>query len=601
MSTWSLDLGDLDLVPRPRVLVPTGIGPPADDCPVASVVDPSLPAQGFRLDITEDRGATIAHRDDAGLRYGLALLGQLTERPIGGRVLGVHVEDHPDLLVRAFMLDVSRDRVPTRTALDELIDVLALVRGNQLQLYIEHTFAHAGHEEVWAEASPLTADDLSWLDGRCQASGIELVVNRNCFGHFERWLRHPEHLARAEAPEGVEVVPGLRLPPSVLAPTPENAAFALDLVREQLACVRSRRVNIGCDETFELGRGASAAECAERGRGAVYIEHVRRLADPLLDDGYEVQVWADVIRRHPALAAQLPDGIVPVAWVYEAPTPTDAGPDVPPELAAVLHDLGIDTDASGGFEANVAPLVAAGIPFWVAPGTGDWNSLVGRWQNAVDNHVDAVETAVRHGAGGCLITAWGDHGHHHPPAVTHGSLVHAGAVAWCVASNRDLDVARVLDRHVFRDDAGELGGVVEALGRLGERTGRKALNASPLAAALLPHLPLLVTGAPDPAAVDDVLDRLADIDARLDRAAPAGEHGTQAVAELRAAARLARQGAWRLQGERGPSAADRADDLADAIEAQRAAWLGRARPGGLDDSLGQLERTLAADRASTDG
>src|SRR6478609_7348883 len=155
MSTWSLDLGDLDLVPRPRVLVPTGIGPAADDCPVASVVDPSVPAQGFRLDITEDRGATIAHRDDAGLRYGLALLGQLTERPIGGRVLGVHVEDHPDLPVRAFMLDVSRDRVPTRTALDELVDVLALVRCNQLQLSIEHTFAHVGHDEVWADASPV--------------------------------------------------------------------------------------------------------------------------------------------------------------------------------------------------------------------------------------------------------------------------------------------------------------------------------------------------------------------------------------------------------------------------------------------------------------
>src|SRR5262249_37092645 len=155
-----------------------------------------------------------------------------------------------------------------------------------------------------------------------------------------------------------------------------------------------------------------------------------------------VQVWADVLRRHPELASDLPEGVVPVAWLYEAPG--DA-PDIPAGLAQVLHDLGVDTDVSGGFEANVAPLVEAGIPFWVAPGTGDWCSLAGRWHNAIGNHLDAVDVAVCHGVGGFLLTAWGDNGHHHPPAITHASLVHAGAVAWCLEANRDIEVAPVLD------------------------------------------------------------------------------------------------------------------------------------------------------------
>jgi hypothetical protein len=42
--------------------------------------------------------------------------------------------------------------------------------------------------------------------------------------------------------------------------------------------VRSRRVNIGCDETFELGRGASAARAAEIGAAGVYLEHLARIA-----------------------------------------------------------------------------------------------------------------------------------------------------------------------------------------------------------------------------------------------------------------------------------------------------------------------------------
>jgi hypothetical protein len=592
-----------DLFPRPRRITVHGLGPPADACPRREVHDPSLPAEGYALRIDEHE-AVLAHADDAGLRYGRATLDQLRAAAAGGRLVAVEVVDHPDLAVRGFMLDVSRDRVPTRATLERYVALLELARYNQLQLYIEHTFAHAGHEAVWAAASPLTPDDLRWLDDRCAAAGIELVVNRNCFGHFERWLRLPGYRNRAEAPDGVEVVPGLRFPAAVLAPTPDNAAFALGLVREQLACVRSRRVNIGCDETFELGRGASAEACAERGSGAVYLEHLRRLADPLVADGYEVQVWADVLRRHPDLAADLPPQVVPIAWGYEAPCDPADLPELPAPLVEVLSGLGVDTDTSGGFEANVAPLVEAGVPFWVAPGTGDWNTLIGRWDNALANQLDAAETARAHGVEGYLVTAWGDNGHHHPPSVTWGPLLHGGAVAWGLDANREAPIAAVLDRHVFADPDGVVGATLEALGGLWRATGRRAWNASPLAGALFPHLPLIVTGRPDPDLVRATAAALDTAIERLRGAQPCAPDGDQVRDEVAVAARLARQGAWRLLpgGDPGmPSAADRVEDLAAAIDQQRVAWLGRAQPGGLADSLRHLEQTLAADRAALDG
>lgn len=608
-----------DLFPRPRRITVDGLGPPADACPRREVHDPSLPAEGYALRIDEHE-AVLAHADDAGLRYGRATMGQLRAGAIDGRLVAVEVEDHPDLAVRGFMLDISRDRVPTRATLERYVALLELARYNQFQLYIEHTFAHAGHEAVWADASPLTPDDLRWLDDRCAAAGIELVVNRNCFGHFERWLRLPGYRDRAEAPDGIEVMPGLRFPAAVLAPTPENAEFALGLVREQLACVRSRRVNIGCDETFELGRGASAEICAERGSGAVYLEHLRRLADPLVADGYEVQVWADVLRRHPDLAADLPSRVVPIAWGYEAPCDPADLPELPAPLVEVLSGLGVDTDTSGGLEANVAPLVEAGVAFWVAPGTGDWNTLIGRWDNALANQLDAAEAARAHGAEGYLVTAWGDNGHHHPPSISWGPLLHGGAIAWGLDANRGVPIAAVLDRYVFADPEGDgaVGATLETLGGLWRGTGRRAWNASPLAAALFPHLPLIATGRPDPdqvratiAALDAAIDRLegARPDAQTaagadpDRRPEAGD-ADQVRFEVSVAARLARQGAWRLlppDDLAAPSLVDRVADLADAIDDQRRAWLGRARPGGLADSLAHIERTLAADRAALDG
>ncbi len=66
--------------------------------------------------------------------------------------------------------------------------------------------------------------------------------------------------------------------------------------------------------------------------------------------------------------------------------------------------------------------------------------------------------------------------------------------------------------------------------------------------------------------------------------------------ELYAACRLARHGLWRMlrhiDADR-PNDEVLREDLTEAIELQRAAWLKTSRPGGLTDSIGRLERTLA--------
>ena len=53
---------------------------------------------------------------------------------------------------RAYMLDISRDRVPTMKTLREIVDLLERCRYNQLQLYTEHTFAYREHSVVWEDA-----------------------------------------------------------------------------------------------------------------------------------------------------------------------------------------------------------------------------------------------------------------------------------------------------------------------------------------------------------------------------------------------------------------------------------------------------------------
>lgn len=558
--------------------------------------DPSLPPQGYELSVTA-AGTTIHHADDAGLRYAQHTLARLAQVPV---VRAQRIVDHPDFVHRGFMLDISRDRVPTNDTLAWLVEVLAELRYNHLELYMEHTFAHPGHEIVWRDASPLTADDLHWLDERCAARGITLVANQNTFGHLERWLRHEPYRSRAECPDGAtNPFTGRPMPPATVAPTADNAEFALGLVHELVRHVASPMVNIGADEPFELGQGASAARVAERGRASVYLEHLDRLIRPLVAEGHHVLFWGDVLRRHPELVAQLPaHGATAVVWSYDAPT-AEPGllASLPPE---VLESLGLPDDAHRGFAAHARSFIETGYPFWVAPGTSSWNSLIGRWTNARENLLDAAMVGAAQGAGGYLVTDWGDNGHLQPLVVSLLPLVYGAGVAWCAASNAGRDVTPVVDRVAGLHG---LGALLAELGDAHLLSGVASVNGSALFGALDPGRPVPRIGKGDPAGHAATLDLLDGALVRLARLAPfrapttgpsPGDRARNPSLlrdELVAAVRLARQGAWRLARRAGVDVPDEgalAADLVECVGLQRAAWLAASRPGGLDDSLRHL-------------
>ncbi len=151
--------------------------------------------------------------------------------------------------------------------LKTLIDALALLRYNELQLYTEHTFAYAEHATVWEHASPMTAAEIREIDAYCSACGIELVPNQNSFAHLERWLRHDAYKHLAECPDGFEhPIAGWRTFGGTLAPTEESAAFIDTLYEEFLPNFTSKQLHIGCDEPWELGQGRSQERVGREGK-----------------------------------------------------------------------------------------------------------------------------------------------------------------------------------------------------------------------------------------------------------------------------------------------------------------------------------------------
>ena len=167
--------------------------------------------------------------------------------------------------VRSYMLDISRDKVPTMGTLKQLVEILEKFNYNQLQLYTEHTFAYSKHEAVWKDASPMTAQEVRELDLFCAMHGIDLVPNQNSFGHLERWLVKPEYNHLAELPHGGAPLPwgGFKKDPTTLCPTdPASLEFLAGLrsaPRTPRRSSFSRASTTNCCRTSSRASSTSAA------------------------------------------------------------------------------------------------------------------------------------------------------------------------------------------------------------------------------------------------------------------------------------------------------------------------------------------------------
>ena len=541
--------------------------------------------QAYRLRVGPG-GVEIDAVDEAGLFYGVCTLIQwlrLNTATRMARVLpGLEVDDWPDFPARGVMLDVSRNKVPTMETLFGLVDLLAGWKINQLQLYTEHTFAYSGHEIVWQGADPFTAQEIRQLDRFCRDRFVELVPNQNSLGHFHRWLVHDPYRELAECPQGIEhPFSDQREPFSLCAVDPRSLALLEDLYDQLLPSFSSRLLNVGLDETFDLGLGRSAPACEEKGKGRVYLEYLQAIHRLLAARGTRMQFWGDIVLEHPELIPELPSDVIPLAWGYEADHP---------------------------FAEHSRRFAASGLDYYVCPGTSSWNSLAGRAQNALLNLGRAAVAGSQADAAGYLITDWGDFGHLQPLPVSYLGFMAGAAFGWNAKTAGEplaLEAAKLLGLHAFGGGLTELGQIALDLGNVYRHTGPETKNGSPLFFLLLRAGETLEHQRFAGVDTETLTKSLAEIDSTAGRLAAlqsGDDESTLVVRELHwVAATLAlacRLGLARLeQGRDQPLAAlprrtrrQLRQELSPLIDEHRSIWLARNRAGGLADSTARLER-----------
>jgi hexosaminidase len=397
-----------------------------------------LPVQGYTLDIRPDK-IIAEYSTLQGLYYSIVSI-KVLKHNYNGIIPCAYIEDSPDLQVRGLMLDISRDKVPTKKTLLGILSLLADLKYNHFELYIEgFSFAYPSFKELWeAKETPVTGEEIQSLDTFCRAHFIDFVPNQNSLGHMMAWLATDKYKDLAECPNGYKIMGLMNMKGTLYPGDPRSLELVSKMTNDLLPNFSSSNFNVNLDEPFELGKGKSKELCEKKGEGPVYLDYAIKLHDLLAGKKKRMLMWGDIVMRHPELIPDIPKDITLLDWGYESSYP---------------------------YEKHCKTLQASGLSYMVCPGTNSWTSITGRTDNMLATIEVATANGVKYGAKGMLLTDWGDMGHWQYLPVSYAGYTAGGALSWNSKSRIEPELGSFLNSYIFNDESSLMGDLVLDLGR----------------------------------------------------------------------------------------------------------------------------------------
>ncbi len=405
--------------------------------------DKNLRPEGYKLEINTEK-ISITAADEAGAFYGRQTLNQLLKQCDDNKCPEVTIDDFPELKLRAVMLDVSRDKMPTLEFIMNFVDQLSNWKVNTFMLYIEHTFAYKDHKKVWEKASPLTAEDIQKLNAFCKERFITLVPCQNSLGHLLRWLCHEPYRQLAECPEGYGMSWSMnKTDPFSLCPAdPASLKFIEGLMDELLPNFDCDLFMAGCDETFDIGKGRSRELAPDISKEQLYVDYINKLNEATKKRNHKLAIFGDIIVQKQA--------------------------DTVKDFSKDIHIIDWGYGRNYEFEKHGKMFAEAGLEYSFMASNSNYYTIGGRTYRAFGNIANAAEAAVKTNAAGIWVAEWGDSGHWTSWLTSIPPFAYGAAMSWSPAQNKEIDMASCLDTFVFNIDG--LASIIIDMGKLYQAT-----------------------------------------------------------------------------------------------------------------------------------
>ena len=182
------------------------------------------------------------------------------------------------------MPDLSRDAVMSVDGLCRFMDYMAVMGLNMLQLYIEDLYEVPGRRYFGHMRSRYTYDELKAIDDYGFDYGIEVLACMQTLGHLQCYLKWPEAADVKETERELNV------------DTEATYKFIEDMIVAASKPFRSKRIHIGMDETWGLGRGNnSLKKYGLRNQTDLFTDHLQKVVKITDKYGLKPMIWNDFV------------------------------------------------------------------------------------------------------------------------------------------------------------------------------------------------------------------------------------------------------------------------------------------------------------------
>lgn len=196
------------------------------------------------------------------------------------------VEETPVFKTSGAMPDLSTFAALSVDGLCKFMDYMAVMGLNMFLLYIEDIYELPSRKYFGHMRGKYTQDELRAIDDYGFDYGIEVIPCMQTLGHLEKYLHWGEAADVREAAGGRELS----------VDKPETYKFIEEMLVACTKPLRSKRIHIGLDEVWGLGRGPeSLKKFGVRDQEELFLNHLNKVVKITDKLGLRPMIWNDFL------------------------------------------------------------------------------------------------------------------------------------------------------------------------------------------------------------------------------------------------------------------------------------------------------------------
>lgn len=286
------------------------------------------------------------------------------------------------------MLDASRNAVPLEKTIRQWLAFLALAGINGFMLYTEDTYEVPGEKMFGYMRGALSIEELKRCDQLAVKFGIEIIPCIQTLGHMERVLQHEKYNSITDTSA------------VVLCEEDETYKFLEKIIIAASTPYNSKRIHIGMDEAWDLGRGKYLDRKGYVKPYEIIVKHLEKVLEITRKLALEPMIWGDMFFRALSethnyydpeivitedLRKQIPRGVDLIYWDYY-------------HLEVSDYLKMIDKYIEIGEVPIVAPSIWTSRRFWAV------------YEHSRNTIIPCMKASIQRNVKDFIFTIWGDDG-----------------------------------------------------------------------------------------------------------------------------------------------------------------------------------------------